>query len=45
MDLKDIWHKDVSWIYLVQDTAEKQDPVNGEHTDSRKSSKYFGCLL
>lgn len=45
MDLKDIWHKDVYWIYLVQDTADKQDPVSGEHSGCVKRSKYFECLI
>jgi len=45
MDLKDIRRKDVYWIYLVQETADKQDPVSGEHTGSRKSSKYFDWLI
>jgi hypothetical protein len=44
-DLKDIWHKDVYWIYLDQDTANKQDPVNSEYTGSIRSSKYFDYLI
>jgi hypothetical protein len=40
MDLKDIQHKDVYWIYIVQDMANKQDPVSGKYTGSRKC-KYF----
>jgi hypothetical protein len=38
-------HKDVYWIYLVQDMANKQDSVISEHTGSTKSSKYFDCLI
>jgi len=36
---------DVYWIYLVQDMADKQDPVSSEHLGSVKHSKYFDCLI
>jgi hypothetical protein len=35
----------VYWADLVQDTVDKQNPVNNEHMGSTNSGKYFDCLI